>query len=221
MAENNNLRNGGILAGVGALIVGMGVAVFGGQNPAPPPAASPPEVVAQAPPVAPAPPSAPTEEPTPPVTAETPPPAPAPTPVVPATAAPAVAQVADAPVAPPPRRSRAVRGVAEVPSANFEFIVAFKPTHPMAQALRLSAENKDAEAEALAKRLLVRRKEFAGLCFQGFTLAGAEVVLTLCEPVPDSKAESASRQWENYIRTKISGVAYADRNVTLQPGAKP
>jgi hypothetical protein len=99
-----------------------------------------------------------------------------------------------------------------------EFLVHFKDSHPMARAQNLAGENRMAEAEALAKRILVSRSDLAGLCLKGFTLGGAEVVLRPCEELPPRRHDSAARQWLKLLRAQGS-VDYADRNVVLQPGS--
>jgi hypothetical protein len=100
-----------------------------------------------------------------------------------------------------------------------EFLVKFKAGHPMARAQQLAAEGNIAEAEKLARRTLTSRADLAGLCLKGFTIGGGEVVLQPCEELPARRHDSAARQWLKLLRGQGS-VAYADRNVVLQPGSE-
>ena len=120
-----------------------------------------------------------------------------------------------------PAAAKPGAAAADLPNQNLTLLVRFKPGHPLAKAAARAAAGDVAGAEAMARRTLANRAELAGLCLDGFTLGGAEVVLRLCEPAPDRKLDSASRQWLRYLRS-LPGVDYVDRNVTVKPvGSKP
>lgn len=124
------------------------------------------------------------------------------------TAAPALA---DGPV-----RAPAVSPAAADDRAVVKLLVRFAPSHPMGQAAALAARGDTAAAEKAAKRALRTRPELAGLCFDDFTIGGAEVVLAPCEAAPAARAEAIGKRWARYLRG-LDGVAYVDQNVILKP----
>lgn len=100
--------------------------------------------------------------------------------------------------------------------AVVKLLVRFAPSHPLGKAAALAARGETAAAEAAARRALRTRADLAGLCFDDFTLGGAEIVLAPCEAAPARRAEAIGRRWARYLRD-LDGVTYVDQNVILKP----
>jgi hypothetical protein len=96
------------------------------------------------------------------------------------------------------------------------FIVRFASGHPLARAQDLEAQGRHAEAVQAANAGLRARRELRGLCYDRFTLGGAEVVLKLCAPVAAGERAEAQRRWSVRLAA-MRGVEYAEPNVILQP----
>ncbi|MEJ0060244.1 MAG: hypothetical protein WDM79_11995 [Terricaulis sp.] len=108
------------------------------------------------------------------------------------------------------------------PSANaapVSFVVRFGDHHPLAAAQRLAAEGEIDEARRSAERALTRQRSLRGLCFDRFTVGGAEIVLKSCEPLTEREAESFRRRWSERFQS-MSGIDYAEANVILTPEAR-
>jgi hypothetical protein len=101
-------------------------------------------------------------------------------------------------------------------AAPVKFLVRFEPTHPMAAAAERAARGDQAGAASAARRVLRSERALAGLCFEDFTLGGAEVVLYPCEPTSPARASSVGRQWAKHLRS-VRGVAYVDQNALVKP----
>jgi hypothetical protein len=86
-----------------------------------------------------------------------------------------------------------------------EILIAFERSHPMNEAQRLFAAGRRDEARALAARLLAERRDLRGLCFDRFTVGGAEIVVGA--PNPASVTE-----WTERL-SAMDGVAYAEANL--------
>jgi hypothetical protein len=93
------------------------------------------------------------------------------------------------------------------------FIVRFEEPHPLARAQALQAADRCDEAAELARDTLTARSELAGLCFDRFTLGGAEIVLTACEQPADP--EQFASVWLQRLRA-MNGVVYADVNASAR-----
>jgi hypothetical protein len=102
---------------------------------------------------------------------------------------------------------------AEASADALGFVVRFEPPHPLAEAQALEAAGRCAEAEELARRTITARPELAGLCFERFTLGGAETVLTTCAASADG--ELSQEMWLERLRA-MDGVAYADPNLSAE-----
>ena len=136
---------------------------------------------------------------------------PTPFPSPPEAAAPTISgpsgDVSAAPSAPTP----AVEPAAAVPppeDLTTTFIVRFKAAHPLGKAQALAAKGRLTAAAAAAKKALAAG-DMKGLCFERFTLGGAETVLRLC---PDT--QTSAKAWLTKLRTSPD-VEYADANVTV------
>lgn len=105
--------------------------------------------------------------------------------------------------------------------AQVKLLVRFGPTHPMAKAMGLAASGDSTAAAAQARRALRQDPALAGLCFDDFTLSGAEVVLAPCAAAPSARAAAIGRAWAKHLR-KTPGVVYVDQNVIVKPiGTRP
>jgi hypothetical protein len=105
--------------------------------------------------------------------------------------------------------------------APVKLLVRFAPTHPMAKAMSLAASGDSAGAATQARRALRQDPALAGLCFDDFTLSGAEVVLAPCAAPSPARAASVGRAWARHLR-KTAGVVYVDQNVIVKPiGTRP
>jgi hypothetical protein len=98
------------------------------------------------------------------------------------------------------------------------FIVRFRAPHPLAHAQELFAAGHCAEAEQLARTTIAARAELGGLCFQRFTVGGAELVLSACEaPAPEALAAFQHSWAERFAH--MDGVEYAEPNAVASPAA--
>lgn len=102
------------------------------------------------------------------------------------------------------------------PGAPLAFIVRFSEDHDMARAQALAAEGREASARRAAERALRRDRDLRGLCFDRFTVGGAEVVLRPCDPASLEQAEALRQEWAEKLAAMPS-VAYAEANVVLRP----
>jgi hypothetical protein len=96
-------------------------------------------------------------------------------------------------------------------TSQVEFLVAFK-SGAMADAQALAAKGETERAEAAARAALARSQDLDGLCFQRFTLGGAEMVLTPCQPKGSSAREQ--ERWLKRLRG-MNSVSYADADVVV------
>ena len=182
--EGSSLRRLGIGLGLGGILVAIAIAAQScGDDPAQAPA-GPPDATAPAP--TDAPPGDPPVE----------------------TQAPAQAAPAAAETTPPSRPSRSA-AVCPQGADRPEILVAFEPGHPMNEAQRLFASGRRDEARALAARLLAERRDLRGLCFDRFTVGGAEIVVG----APDPGSVGA---WTERL-SAMDGVAYAEANLVVSP----
>ncbi len=85
------------------------------------------------------------------------------------------------------------------------FVVRFQGRGPIARAVR------EGDAEAVATQL-ERQNDFAGLCLQRLSEAGA--ILRACNAVAASERESFEQVWLQRLRS-MRGVAYAE--ITASP----
>jgi hypothetical protein len=104
-------------------------------------------------------------------------------------------------------------------SSSVSFVVRFEATHPLAQAQNLSRRGKHADAERTARAVIGSRPDLRGLCFDRFTVGGAEIVLRACDAVPAGQRAAFQQNWTRRLN-KMSGVQYADVNTTVQPDTR-
>lgn len=108
---------------------------------------------------------------------------------------------------PPPQTLAPVR-------ARPSFVVRFEQPHPLARAQEIAARGRIAEARRAALATLNSQRNLRGLCFERFTLGGAEMVLSACEPV--TNASAFETRWTRDLNA-MAGVAYAEPNAVAQP----
>lgn len=111
-------------------------------------------------------------------------------------------------------------GAAPPPGAPLTFLVRFQGSGPLARAQHLALEGREAEARSAAQSALLRQSSLRGLCFDRFTVGGAEMVLRLCEAPPESGRAQATARWLARLRD-MPAVAYADTNSTAAPARTP
>ena len=102
-------------------------------------------------------------------------------------------------------------------AAPVGFIVRFRGDGPIARAQALAARGQLAPAERQVRAQLARQRGFRGLCFDRFTVGGAEIVLRSCDEVAPSTRAAYQTRWLARLNAMRS-VEYADANaaVTLE-----
>lgn len=103
--------------------------------------------------------------------------------------------------------------------APLSFLVRFEGSGPMGRAQAIAGEGRDSEARRAAETALRRQGSLRGLCFDRFTIGGAEMVLYVCASVPAASRAQASALWLARLRD-IGAVAYAEPNAVAEPGAQ-
>lgn len=117
----------------------------------------------------------------------------------------------------PPVEAQALQAPAEAPEAGpVSFLVRFDADHPLAEAQTMAANGDLDAAGRLAERLIRRQRALRGLCFDRFTLGGAEIVLKACQSVPVGDPDAFARGWRERFET-MPGVTYAEPNQILRP----
>lgn len=115
---------------------------------------------------------------------------------------------------PLPPQSAAQAPAEQARPSSTSLLVRFQDPHPLARAQALEAAGRCPEAEQLARETLATRADLAGLCFERFTVGGAEIVLAACAPPPDGPAFQQS--WIARFRA-MDDVEYAEANFIAQP----
>ena len=108
---------------------------------------------------------------------------------------------------------------AEAPSpdaSHVSLLVRFRGSGPLAQAQALAERGRESEAGRAAAAALSRQSAFRGLCFDRFTVGGAEMVLRSCVPVAAGDVAQTSAQWLARLRA-MPAVVYAEPNATAAP----
>lgn len=117
------------------------------------------------------------------------------------------------------------QGVAEIAQAQTSaapvgFIVRFRGTGPIARAQAQAARGQIAQAQRQVEVQLQRQTAFAGLCFDRFTVGGAEIVLRTCEAIAASERDAVQRSWSGRLRA-MRAVEYVDANATVTQQRAP
>lgn len=95
------------------------------------------------------------------------------------------------------------------------FLVRFVSDHPLGRAQTLHARRKPAEAERLARAALRQERDLRGLCFERFTLGGAEIVLAPCTAPAPHRLRATQAFWMERF-ADMAGVEYAEPNRIAQ-----
>lgn len=100
------------------------------------------------------------------------------------------------------------------------FIVKFRGSGPIARAQALAARGQLGPAQRQVEIQLGRQSAFAGLCFDRFTVGGAEIVLRTCEDVAASERSAVQQSWGARLRA-MRAVEYVDANATATQQRAP
>lgn len=100
------------------------------------------------------------------------------------------------------------------------FIVKFRGSGPIARAQAHAARGQVAQAQRQVEVQLQRQGAFAGLCFDRFTVGGAEIVLRTCESVAASERTSVQQRWGARLQA-MRAVEYVDANATVTQQRAP
>ena len=87
--------------------------------------------------------------------------------------------------------------IAQAPAqaAPVAFLVRFQGAGPIAQAQARAARGQVQVAQRTVEAQLRRQTAFAGLCFDRFTVGGAEIVLRSCEAVAGPERAASQARW--------------------------
>lgn len=131
-------------------------------------------------------------------------------------AAPPAPQAARAQDAPPPD---AAFEIAQAPASAepLAFIVRFRGQGPIARAQLRAARGQTGPAQREVEAQLRRQAAFSGLCFDRFTVGGAEIVLRTCSAVAANERAAAQQRWVARLRA-MRAVEYVDPNAVASPG---
>jgi hypothetical protein len=109
---------------------------------------------------------------------------------------------------------------AQTEAAPVGFIVKFRGAGPIARAQAQAARGQVARAQRQVEVQLQRQGAFAGLCFDRFTVGGAEIVLRTCEAVAASERTSVQQRWGARLQA-MRAVEYVDANATVTQQRAP
>jgi hypothetical protein len=105
-------------------------------------------------------------------------------------------------------------------SEPMSYLVNFRPSHALGRAQALQNAGRYDEAQLLVAATLRDDASLRGLCFERFTVGGAEIVLNLCAPSPWEERAVTQRRWLEQLGV-TPGVAYVERNLVAQTSAGP
>lgn len=110
--------------------------------------------------------------------------------------------------------------VAQAPAqaAPVAFLVRFRGAGPIARAQALAARGQTTSAQRQVEAQLIRQTDFSGLCFDRFTVGGAEIVLRTCAAIVASERASVQQRWLTRLRA-MRAVDYVDANATASQTA--
>lgn len=100
------------------------------------------------------------------------------------------------------------------------FIVRFRGDGPIARAQAQAAQGEHGSAQRQIEVQLQRQPWFEGLCFDRFTVGGAEVVLRTCESVAANERAAVQQRWGARLRA-MRAVEYVDANATVTQERAP
>jgi hypothetical protein len=112
----------------------------------------------------------------------------------------------------------------EPAAVRVSFIVNFRSSHALGRAQALQNAGRFDEAAQLVAATLRDDTALRGLCFERFTLGGAELVLKVCAPSSLEESFETQRRWLEQL-DGTPGVDYVERNLVAQhedaPGTSP
>lgn len=100
----------------------------------------------------------------------------------------------------------------EAAALRVSFIVNFSSAHALGRAQALQAAGRFDEAAKLVAATLSDDRELRGLCFEHFTLGGAEIVLSVCAPSSLEESFGTQRRWLGHLGA-TPGLIYVERNL--------
>jgi hypothetical protein len=106
------------------------------------------------------------------------------------------------------------------PLGRVAFLVRFRGTGPLANAQALAARGRMAQAGAAAQAALRSQSAFAGLCFDHYTVGGAETVLRSCAVIPAAERAAFQARWTARLQG-MRAVAYVDANADVSQERRP
>jgi hypothetical protein len=127
--------------------------------------------------------------------------------------------VALQPERPAQAQSQNVFEVAQAPAqaAPVAFLVRFQGSGPIARSQAQAAGGQTQAAQRQVELQLQRQSAFAGLCFDRFTVGGAEIVLVTCQAIVASERASVQQQWLARLQA-MRAVDYVDANANATQG---
>lgn len=125
-------------------------------------------------------------------------------------------QLAQSAQAEPPAAFQ-VAQAGEADAAPVAVLVRFRGAGPIARSQARAAAGQTQAAQREVEAQLRRQTAFAGLCFDRFTVGGAEIVLRTCEPVAASERARVQQNWLTRLRA-MRAVEYADANAAATQG---
>ncbi len=105
-------------------------------------------------------------------------------------------------------------------AAPVGFIVRFRGSGPIARAQAQAARGEMGQAQRQVEVQLNRQTWAAGLCFDRFSVGGAEIVLRTCEAVAASERNAVQQTWGARLRA-MRAVEYVDANATVTQQRAP
>ena len=115
----------------------------------------------------------------------------------------------------PPGAGEVEQVQADAPVLRVSFIASFRSSHALGQAQALEGAGRHDEAQALAAAALRDDAALHGLCFDRFTLGGAEIVLSACTPLSLEDSFVTQRRWLQHLGT-TPGIIYVERNMVAR-----
>jgi hypothetical protein len=109
---------------------------------------------------------------------------------------------------------------AQTNAAPVGFIVRFRGAGPISRAQGQAARGQMAQAQRQVEIQLARQSAFAGLCFDRFTVGGAEIVLRTCEAVAANERASVQQSWGARLQA-MRAVEYVDVNAPVTQERAP
>lgn len=100
---------------------------------------------------------------------------------------------------------------AQTHAQQLTFLVRFRGTGPIARAHALARRGDLTAAQRQIETQLRRQSDFAGLCFERFTVGAEEVVLRTCSAIVASEQAAVQQRWLARLRA-MRAVAYVDAN---------